>query len=155
VVAVFNGVLFHRLWGADQPLRFPDQGAIPAAPLYFPSIGGFRLGLFTLPPGGTGVSTEEIDHSGVALRELDKQRPGLSPYLEPNAPRMHTTATVDIDMVLSAEVILELDNGSVTTLRAGDTVVQNGTRHRWRNEGPTPATVASFIYGAHHDRLGR
>jgi hypothetical protein len=31
--------------------------------------------------------------------------------------------------------------------------VQNGTRHRWRNESTGPATIAYFISGAHHSRF--
>ena len=52
-------------------------------------------------------------------------------------------------MVLSGEVILELDDGAEKVLRAGDTVVQNGTRHRWGNRGTEPAVVAVFLIGAH------
>ncbi len=37
------------------------------------------------------------------------------------------------------------------TLHPGDTVVQNGTRHRWSNAGREPAVMAVFICGAHHD----
>jgi hypothetical protein len=28
-------------------------------------------------------------------------------------------------------------------------VVQNGTRHRWRNPGDVPVVIAVFITGAH------
>jgi len=34
-------------------------------------------------------------------------------------------------------------------LRPGDTVVQNGTRHRWVNRGTEPAVMAVFMCGAH------
>ena len=37
---------------------------------------------------------------------------------------------------------LELEDGQLTRLGPGDTVVQNGTRHAWRNLGAKPATVA-------------
>jgi hypothetical protein len=46
--------------------------------------------------------------------------------------------------------VLELDDGAEVTLHPGDTVVQNGTRHRWRNLGDTPARLALFICGASH-----
>ncbi len=45
-------------------------------------------------------------------------------------------------------MILELDDGAEKVLRPGDTVVQNGTRHRWRNRGTQPAIVTVFITGA-------
>jgi quercetin dioxygenase-like cupin family protein len=66
---------------------------------------------------------------------------------------MHTTPTIDFEVVLSGEVVLELDDGAEVTLRPGDTVVQNGTRHRWRNSGAEPAVLAVFIAGARHDRF--
>jgi quercetin dioxygenase-like cupin family protein len=49
---------------------------------------------------------------------------------------------------LSGEVILELDDGAKVTLRAGDTYVQNGTRHRWSNTGAVPAVIAVVLIGA-------
>jgi quercetin dioxygenase-like cupin family protein len=62
---------------------------------------------------------------------------------------MHTTDTIDFEVVLSGEVILELDDGVEKLLRPGDTVVQNGTRHRWSNRGTEPAVMAVFTIGAH------
>jgi quercetin dioxygenase-like cupin family protein len=67
---------------------------------------------------------------------------------------MHTTATIDYGVVLSGEVILELDDGAKLTLRPGDTYIQNGTRHRWSNTGDVPAVLAVALIGAHHDKVG-
>jgi len=57
--------------------------------------------------------------------------------------------------VLDGTVILELDDGAEVTLRPGDTVVQNGTRHRWRNPGDVPARLALFVVGAEHANVTR
>jgi quercetin dioxygenase-like cupin family protein len=46
---------------------------------------------------------------------------------------MHRTHSIDYAVVLSGEVELELDNGEVVRLQAGDVVVQRGTNHLWRN----------------------
>ena len=46
-----------------------------------------------------------------------------------------------------------LDDGAETHLCAGDAVVQNGTRHAWRNHGKEVARLAFFIVGAHHARF--
>jgi hypothetical protein len=43
--------------------------------------------------------------------------------------------------------VLDLDDGVTASLRAGDVVVQNGTRHAWRNPGPDPATVFFVLIG--------
>ena len=61
---------------------------------------------------------------------------------------MHTTDKIDFEVVLAGEVILELADGVEKVLRPGDTVVQNGTRHRWGNRGTEPAVLAVFITGA-------
>ena len=152
-VTLLPGVEFCRVWGGDEPPQFPNDGAMPAAGTYFPPLGGFRMGFFSLPPGGTGVPPGNDFDFAAALNELDIKLPGLSQYMEPDAPGMHTTPTIDFDLVLAGEVVLELDDGATVTLRPGDTVVQNGTRHRWRNDGTVPATLAYFICGARHARL--
>ena len=143
---------FHRLWGADETPRFPDDGSPPPQPMYFPPVGGFRFGLFTLPPDASGLVTEGIDF-GAALAEFDAQLPGIRDHTEDDNPGMHTTATIDFEVVLSGTVTLELDDGAMVHLQPGDTVVQNGTRHRWSNPGADPATLVVFICGAHHEKV--
>jgi mannose-6-phosphate isomerase-like protein (cupin superfamily) len=145
-MALLPGAEFHRLWGSDQAPTFPDDGRPTAQPDYFPPVGGYRFGFFTVAP--TTSPSAELDLEA-ALVEIDEKLPGLTPYLERENPGMHTTDTIDFEVVLSGEVILELDDGVEKVLRPGDTVVQNGTRHRWANRGHQPAVVAVFITGAH------
>ena len=147
------GAEFHRLWGGDATSQFPDSGEQPDHSTYFPPVGGFRFGLFSVPPGGARRG-ERIDDLEGALAELEAAFPGLAGHMEPDAPGMHTTATIDFEVVLDGEVWLELDDGVEVHLRPGDTVVQNGTRHAWRNHGDTTARLAVFIVGAHHERAG-
>jgi quercetin dioxygenase-like cupin family protein len=66
---------------------------------------------------------------------------------------MHTTPTIDCLLVVSGAVVLELDDGATILLRAGDTVIQNGTRHRWSNPNDVPAVLALFCVGAQHQKL--
>jgi mannose-6-phosphate isomerase-like protein (cupin superfamily) len=146
-VALIPGGAFHLLWGADQPPTFPDDGAATPQPTYFPAVGGYRFGMFTVPPA-TASAAGELDLEA-ALAEVEEKLPGLVSYMEPENPGMHTTDTIDFEVVLSGEVILELDDGAEKVLRPGDTVVQNGTRHRWSNRGSEPAVVALFLTGAH------
>ena len=61
---------------------------------------------------------------------------------------MHTTDSTDFGVLLSGNVVLELDDGAEVSLSPGDVVVQNGTRHRWRVVGDVPATLAAFLIGA-------
>jgi mannose-6-phosphate isomerase-like protein (cupin superfamily) len=152
-LALLPGSEFHRLWGADQAPRFPDDGSPPAQPSYFPPVGGFRFGFFSVPPDGGAGAPADLDVEA-ALAELEDKLPGLAAHMEPDSPGMHTTSTIDFEVVLSGQVTLELDDGQTRTMGPGDTVVQNGTRHRWSNRGTEPAVLAVFIVGAHHDRVG-
>ena len=124
-VALAPGSEFHRLWGSDQPPHFPDDGAQPAHLTYFPPVGGFRFGLFAVPPAGQVTLPDDLD-IGIAMSEMEEKLPGLATHMEPDAPGMHTTATIDYEYVIEGEVVLELDDGAEVTLRPGDTVVQNG-----------------------------
>lgn len=150
VVALAPGAEFHRLWGGDASPPLPDAGAQPDHVTYFPPLGGFRFGLFSVPAEGTGPGLDPEIDLDAAVREFEEELPGLAAHMEPDAPGMHTTATVDFEVVLDGEVWLELDDGVEVHLRAGDCVVQNGTRHAWRNHGTIDARLAVFMVGAPH-----
>jgi hypothetical protein len=143
---------FHQLWGGDEAPHFPDDGSRPPRTTYFPAVGGFRFGTFTLPPAGT-TPPEGLDVAA-ALAEMEANLPGMLAHMEPAHPGMHTTSTIDFEVVLSGQVVLELDDGAEVVLEAGDTVVQNGTRHAWHNRSDAPAHLAVFLIGAHHDGVG-
>lgn len=151
--ALLPGNEFHRLWGGDEAPYFPDDGSQPTAPQYFPPVGGFRFGLFTVPADRSTGSPPDLDIA-TAVRDLEEKLPGLVGHMESEDLGMHTTATIDFEVVLSGTVTLELANGAKVQLGPGDTVVQNGTRHRWSNPGTEPARLAVFMCGAHHDRVG-
>jgi mannose-6-phosphate isomerase-like protein (cupin superfamily) len=148
-LALLPGYEFHLLWGADSPVTFPDGGKRPDGERYFPPVGGFRFGIFTIPPTGGGGAPPDTDRDA-ALAEFSEKLPGLPEYLERDNPGMHTSATVDYGVVLSGEATLELDDGAKLTLGAGDTYIQNGTRHRWSNTGAVPAVIAVTLVGANH-----
>jgi mannose-6-phosphate isomerase-like protein (cupin superfamily) len=145
-VQLLPGAEFHRLWGADDTPKLPTDGSPTSQQQYFPPPNGFRWGFFTLPPATEAV-LGEIDFAA-AMAELEEQLPGMAGHMEPDAPGMHTTDTVDFEVVLSGEVVLELDDGAEVTLKQGDTVVQNGTRHAWHNRGDVPVVIAVGIIGA-------
>jgi mannose-6-phosphate isomerase-like protein (cupin superfamily) len=139
-------VAFHLLWGGDTTPQFPDDGSMPEWSSYFPPIGGFRFGLVTLAPGAEQPDVNVED----GLADLEEKLPGLVHYMDPSDPGMHTTDTIDFEVVLEGTITLELDDGAEVALRPGDTVVQNGTRHRWKNAGDSVARFAVFICGASH-----
>lgn len=146
------GSEFHRLWGSDTPPQFPDYGDVPPPGAYFPPIGGFRFGMFIVPPSGSADRPLDFD-ARAARAEFETALPGLAGHMEAGGNGMHKTPTVDFELVVAGEVILELDEGKTVTLRSGDTVIQNGTRHRWTNPGSVPASIVVFMVGAHHSAL--
>ncbi len=66
--------------------------------------------------------------------------PGLGPF-------MHATDTLDYLVVLSGEIVLQLEEGEVL-LRPGDLIVDRGVIHAWRNDTDAPATMVSITIPA-------
>lgn len=87
--------------------------------------------------------------------EYAAKAPGLAETHELENPAMHTTDSVDYGVVLSGEVTLELDDGASVDLKPGDCVVQNGTRHAWRNKSPRECLMAFVLIGAERARPAR
>ena len=148
-VDALPGSEYHELWSADQAPVFPDSGEQSPAARWFPPVGGFRFATFTVPPG-TQKLPDDFDRE-LALQELEAAVPGMvtQANMEKDNPGMHTTDTIDFEFVVSGEVWLELDDGKEVHLKPGDTVVQNGTRHAWRNKGEEPCQMVVFLTGAH------
>lgn len=143
-VSPLPGYAWHRLWSLDSPPTDPPAAEVEGAFAHFPPPGGVRFSLFTVPPQRSQPSREL---SAEAERELEELLPGRAAFMESDQDGMHRTASVDLVYVLSGEVWLELDAEEVH-LREGDCVVQNGTRHAWRNKGDRPCTMAVVLVGA-------
>ena len=60
------------------------------------------------------------------------------------SPRNHRTDSIDYAVVISGEIDMELDVGSVH-LKAGDVLVQRGTIHNWVNKGSAPCVMAFML----------
>jgi quercetin dioxygenase-like cupin family protein len=87
------------------------------------------------------------DPNGTVVRIVDLAPRSRSP--------MHRTETIDYGILLSGEVVLELDDGSETALGPGDVVVQRGTNHAWVNERDEPARMLFVLVdGSFTDELG-
>ncbi|KAF9651881.1 hypothetical protein BDM02DRAFT_452521 [Thelephora ganbajun] len=62
---------------------------------------------------------------------------------------MHRTSTIDLNVLLSGEVVLVFPDGTRTYLKnPGDTVVQRGTNHAWKNIGTTWTRWVTFVIDA-------
>lgn len=62
-------------------------------------------------------------------------------------PRNHRTDSIDYAVVMSGEIDMELDIGTVH-LKAGDVLVQRGTIHNWVNKGSEPCVIAFTLIAA-------
>jgi len=144
--ALTPGAEFHTIWGSDTVPQLPQDGTEPAHPQWFPGPGGYRVGFFTVAPAN--APAPQVTDMNAALADFEAKMPGLLGHMEPGAPGMHTTDTIDAEVVISGEVWLELDDGAEVRLGPGDTVVQNGTRHAWRNKTNEPCVLALVLIGA-------
>jgi quercetin dioxygenase-like cupin family protein len=64
-------------------------------------------------------------------------------------PRNHRTDSIDYAVVLSGEIEMELDDGVIVKLRAGDLLVQRGSIHNWVNRGKDDCIIAFVLISAH------
>ena len=111
-----------------------------------PGPGGTSLHFVTFLPGSV-FADPSFDGKAAQEEALVRLR-GLADHFEKEDPGMHKTNTVDYSVVYDGEMWLELDDGETLHLKRGDVVVQNGTRHAWRNKGTKPVTMLFFLNGA-------
>lgn len=111
-----------------------------------PGKGGTSAMLVTFPPESDVLPSEEQRQA--AGEEMLVRLPGLAECFEQEAPGFHRTDTIDYGVLLEGELTLLLDEGETSVMRAGDVVVQMGTRHAWRNTGNTPARMMFVLVDA-------
>jgi hypothetical protein len=111
-----------------------------------PGPGGTSLHFVTFPPGSV-FADPSFDGKAAQEEALVRLR-GLADHFEKEDPGMHRTNTVDYSIVYDGEIWLELDDAETLHLKRGDVVVQNGTRHAWRNKSTKPVTMLFFLNGA-------
>jgi hypothetical protein len=134
------------MWSTNGGLESdPDKVERELANSALPSANGALVHIVTFPPA-SGASSES-DPSEVAQEYLTRL-PGLADTFERDGSQMHVTQTVDYAILLDGELWLELDDGATVHLVAGDIVVQQATRHGWRNKGEHSATIAFVMLGA-------
>jgi mannose-6-phosphate isomerase-like protein (cupin superfamily) len=145
------GLEFAEVWATDGPtdLSSPHGDSTPSIPSLVPELGGTRFRIVTLPPDRELLTalTNPTDAMEI-LTEFRAQAPGIADAGELHDPAMHATPTLDYGVVLSGEVLLELDSGESALMRAGDCVVQLGAKHAWRNRSDHPVVLAFVMIGA-------
>tara|TARA_R100001244_G_scaffold6593_25_gene8227 strand:+ start:26839 stop:27372 length:534 start_codon:yes stop_codon:yes gene_type:complete len=136
------------IWGTPPTPTIPWDGVdvAKAASTVMPQVGGTRLFVVTFPPDS--VMAEPTFDPEAAGAEYMQRLPGLAELFEPDCPGMHTSDTIDYDIVLDGKISVEFDDGATVDLSKGDILVQYGTRHAWRNVSSEPATMIFVLIGA-------
>jgi quercetin dioxygenase-like cupin family protein len=138
------------VWATPAVPALPHEGSDPTPSLasIVPGPGETRLLVVSFPPDAVFMAPG-FDGQAAQMENLAVS-PGLAELFEPDG--MHQTPTVDYGIVLDGEIWLELDDGRSERLTQHDIVVQNGTRHAWRNRSNRPATLAFVLVGAARGR---
>ena len=89
------------------------------------------------PTSGSFKTTVE---DGTVFRVV-RYQPGV-------APRNHRTDSIDYAVVISGAIDMELDDGVMVKLKAGDVLVQRGTIHNWVNRGTEDCVIAFVLISA-------
>jgi hypothetical protein len=141
-VAAMPGYAWHRLWSLDELPAHPAPASQVCDPDHFAPPGGIRFYLYEIPPGEVVVSEISEAHR----HELEAKLPGRASHMEDDQGGTHATRSLDLVFVVQGEITLLLDDGAAE-LGPGDTVVQNGARHAWRNRSDAPCRMAVWVIG--------
>jgi len=131
------------VWGWDAlptlPVN-PTDGWQP--PSKFPPVGGVRVSFITFSPSEEIViEQEDLD----AYQRLEDAR---SRSRVTEADGMHKHDTIDIAFVIEGELGVEEENREEVTLKKGDLLVQNGSKHRWHHRSGKPTTLGFIVFSA-------
>ena len=139
----FNPVV---LWSTPPSPKLRPEAAPEPGQNVVPASGGTTLFIVTFPPDSVMMSSSF--NPADAGEETMRRLPGLAESFEMDNPGMHRTSTVDYDIVLEGEIWVEFDGSKEVHLKAGDVLVQHGSRHAWRNKGQHDAKLAFVLIGA-------
>ncbi|MFD6059494.1 cupin domain-containing protein [Rhodococcus wratislaviensis] len=133
------------IWStAPMPAVDLEEAAPVGIPAH-PAPGHTVMAVVDFPPDSV-MAQPGFDPAAAGAEQL-QHLSGFAERFELENPGMHTTDTVDYCIVLQGKIRLELDDGEQTLLEAGDIVVQQRTRHAWRNLGSETARMAFVLIG--------
>lgn len=139
-----TGAVVMDVWRIDSlPAHVNDESTEGRELQTRPPANGVSVRIAVFPPD------TEIDQEGVAAYESSLQEIyGDQGATEPSQiAGMHRTDTIDVLTVVKGELTIVMEDGE-SLLKAGDCVVQRGTRHAWRNRSNQPCTVVTTTVSA-------
>jgi hypothetical protein len=120
-------------------IPFEERDQIKQPVYHFPKHGETIFGVASLPP-------DEVVQKKAKEEGVDPEKHWRKLYGD--EPGMHTSDTIDYAIVLSGEIWMEVDDGVEVHLKTGDCLIQNGTRHAWRNKSQENCIIAYTLVGA-------
>jgi hypothetical protein len=131
-----------NLWCTDQaPATLNAPDAMAAHQGVAPPKGGTVLRIIDFPPEPTDPN--ELERALQATFGSMYRDAHHAPRAGEH-PGMHRTDTVDYALMLEGELVAILENAE-TTLKAGDVLIQRGTRHAWANRSGRAARIAFVL----------
>lgn len=140
-----------HLWSTDAvpPSIVPDPADPTLAPQpYFPEPGGTRFWVNRIPSQAERRRRAATVDLAAAHAAFLAEAPGMAETHEPDGNGMHTSRTIDYGLILEGAIDLELDDGMVARLVAGDSYVLHAARHNWHPLEDVGCTIAVVLVGA-------
>jgi mannose-6-phosphate isomerase-like protein (cupin superfamily) len=132
------------IWTVSElPTPVTNEDGTTGEVLLDPPRGGFIYRITTFPPDSEWDAAAEYRSSLEAMSGGDAQ---LNDD-ETGVAGMHQTDTIDIVTIISGELYAVTETGE-SLLKPGDSLVQRGTVHTWRNRGDIPCTKVAVQMGA-------
>ena len=143
--AAIPGMSTALIWSGRHGVgwRPGDGDPTPCADPDEPPAGGLSFLVVRFPPDA--ALTGPAFDPAAADEEQSRVSPRLAARFGADRGGMHTTPTTDYVTVVEGEIHAELDDGLLVALRPGDTMVQNGARHGWRNLSDRDAVIAVLM----------
>ena len=130
------------VWRLDSlPARFSDNDTLAEEVELAPPAAGVVCRLATFPPASEIDASVYADSIG-NLHGDDAQTDDEA------IAGLHATPTIDVAVILDGEIYSVYETDEVL-LRPGDTVVNRGVQHAWRNETDRPVTMFAVMMPAH------
>ena len=141
-----TGTLVMDLWRADSmPIPVDASSTATDEVVLAPPPHGAVVRTTVFPPDSS-ISAEAAAAFAAAMADIYGAEGNTGPGAN-DVPGMHRTETVDVMTVIDGEICCVMEEGEAV-LRTGDTMVQRGTRHAWRNRSDRPTTVVTTMFPA-------
>jgi mannose-6-phosphate isomerase-like protein (cupin superfamily) len=144
-VAERPGYRVTNLWcTAAAPSPIAEADAIEAHRGVSPPTNGTVLRIIDIPPEPEDPQELQRALEATFSNMYNDAHRAVKPGEHPG---MHRTDTIDYALMLQGELVAILDDEE-TVLRAGDVLIQRGTRHAWANRSGAPARIAFVLIAA-------